>query len=131
VAATFLLTTDLTRMVNIITYNLIGAILTGQAGATSGGIGYAAGGNSDASGAHPGERILPVSHGTLIRRVLLATTPGDWRASGPHAQTREGGLEGPGARGPSSPVQGGAPGPARARGHSPHARPPRPFPPPP
>lgn len=44
--------------------------------------------------AHPGERILAVSHGTLIRRVLLATTPGDWRATVPNAEPLEVDLEG-------------------------------------
>lgn len=52
-AATIFLTTDPSRFDVIVTDNLFGDILTDQAGAITGGIGYAACGNIDASGAHP------------------------------------------------------------------------------
>ena len=43
---------------------------------------------------HPGENLLVVSHGTLIRRVLLATTPGDWTEHVPNATPIEVDIEG-------------------------------------
>lgn len=44
--------------------------------------------------AHPGQNLLVVSHGTTIRRVLRATTPGDWSAAVPNATPIEVDLEG-------------------------------------
>lgn len=35
--------------------------------------------------AHPGKNLVVVSHGTLLRRVLKASTPGDWSAPVPNA----------------------------------------------
>lgn len=43
---------------------------------------------------HPGESLVVVSHGTLIRRVLMATTPGDWQAGVANATPLEVDLEG-------------------------------------
>ncbi|WP_165001035.1 MULTISPECIES: histidine phosphatase family protein [Micrococcaceae] len=43
---------------------------------------------------HPGQNLLVVSHGTLIRRVLLATTPGDWTEHVPNATPIEVDIEG-------------------------------------
>lgn len=43
---------------------------------------------------HPGEDIVAVSHGTLIRRVLIATTPGDWATPVPNAEAIEVDLQG-------------------------------------
>ncbi|MFW0184549.1 3-isopropylmalate dehydrogenase [Rothia sp. CCM 9418] len=52
-AATIFLTTDPSRFDVIVTDNLFGDILTDQAGAITGGIGYAACGNINASGQYP------------------------------------------------------------------------------
>ncbi|WP_165313271.1 histidine phosphatase family protein [Rothia halotolerans] len=43
---------------------------------------------------HPGQEVVAVSHGTLIRRALIATTPGDWSARIPNAEAIEVDLEG-------------------------------------
>ncbi|WP_152978124.1 histidine phosphatase family protein [Curtobacterium sp. S6] len=43
---------------------------------------------------HPGENLLVVSHGTLIRRTLIATTPGDWSQHVPNATPIEVDIEG-------------------------------------
>lgn len=43
---------------------------------------------------HPGENLLVVSHGTLIRRALIATTPGDWSDHVPNATPIEVDIEG-------------------------------------
>ena len=43
---------------------------------------------------NPGCRLIAVSHGSLIRRVLKATTPGDWEDGIPNATPLEVDLEG-------------------------------------
>ena len=43
---------------------------------------------------HPGKNLLVVSHGTLIRCTLIATTPGDWSEHVPNATPIEVSLEG-------------------------------------
>lgn len=52
-AATIFMTTDPARFDVIVTDNLFGDILTDQAGAVTGGIGYAASGNINATGTYP------------------------------------------------------------------------------
>ncbi len=52
-AATIFMTTDPSRFDVIVTDNLFGDILTDQAGAVTGGIGYAASGNINAVGEFP------------------------------------------------------------------------------
>ncbi|MBM7050949.1 MULTISPECIES: 3-isopropylmalate dehydrogenase [unclassified Rothia (in: high G+C Gram-positive bacteria)] len=52
-AATIFMTTDPARFDVIVTDNLFGDIITDQAGAITGGIGYAASGNINASGTYP------------------------------------------------------------------------------
>ena len=58
---------------------------------------------------YPGRNIVVVSHGSLIRRVLKATTPGDWTAAIPNARPLEVDLEGLLGWDPSTPdaVMGG------------------------
>ena len=64
-AATIFMTTDPSRFDVIVTDNLFGDILTDQAGAVTGGIGYAASGNINAVGKFP-SMFEPV-HGSAPR----------------------------------------------------------------